>query len=77
MYTCFVRNWYKWETIAKWGSGVIGNTRAKRLVPNPGARRTVMIRVNTEQEARDYCQKYNDTHKPGPLSRKCEYTSNF
>lgn len=70
MYTCFVRNWYKWEI-----SGGIFAT--KKLVPHHNARRTKMAEFKTEQEARDYCTKYNNTHKPGPLSRKCEYTSNF
>lgn len=66
-YTCFVRNWYKWE--------YKGNVKTK--VPDPTARRTVLQPFNNEESARDYCQKWNDTHKPGPLSRKCEYTSNY
>lgn len=68
MFTIFVRSWWKYKT------DLYGR---KTLVPNPGARRTVIATRNTEQEARDYCQDYNNTHKPGPLSRKAEYTSNF
>jgi hypothetical protein len=29
---------------------------------------------DTEDEARECCQEYNATHKPGRLSRKAEYT---
>lgn len=74
MFTIFVRNWYKYETM--WDNRT-GKKIGKRIVPNPRARRTVIATRNTEQEARDYCQEYNNTHKPGPLSRKAEYTSNF
>jgi hypothetical protein len=70
MYTCFVRNWYKWEMKGTF----------KKLVPNPRARRYVVMTftgTNAEGDARAFCQKYNEEHKPGPLSRKCEYTSSF
>lgn len=72
MFTIFVRNWYKYEYKNTAFGGI-----EKKIVPNPGARRTIIATRNTEQEARDYCQDYNDTHKPGPLSRKAEYTSDF
>jgi len=62
-YRVFVRNWWK---------------RSKRspigLEPNPSARKTTLGYVNTEDEARTMCRNYNETHKPGRLSRKAEYT---
>lgn len=64
-YTVFVRNWYRREVTA-YGS---------RIVPNPGARKTTLAKGLTETEARDMCKRYNETHKPGPLSRKAEYRS--
>ncbi len=67
-YTCFTRNWYRYERTS---SG------EKKIVPDPGARRTRHREFNTEQEAREYCENYNSTHKPGPLSRKMEYTSRY
>jgi hypothetical protein len=66
-YTCFTRNWYTWEM-----KGTI-----KKLVPDPTARRTKIQTFYNEDQARQYCQQWNETHKPGPLSRKCEYTSNY
>lgn len=74
MFTIFVRNWYKYETDHNYHS--YGKPK-KRLVPNPRARRTIIAYRDTEEQAREYCQDYNNTHKPGPLSRKAEYTSNF
>lgn len=68
-YRVFVRNWWRWEYTGdhRFGSGY------KRLVPNPGARKTTLARHCTEEEARSICQEYARTHKPGPLSRKAEY----
>jgi hypothetical protein len=43
-------------------------------VPDPGARKTTIDKVATEEEARARCKEYNDTHTPGRLSRKAEYT---
>lgn len=56
-YACFVRNWWKWE----------GGLR----VPGPGRRKYIARRC-TFAEARAVCDAYNDTHEPGPLSRKAE-----
>ena len=40
----------------------------------PGAgRKTTLARVQTEDEARAICRRYNDNHDPGFLSRKAEY----
>jgi hypothetical protein len=60
MYIVFVRNWWRVE------SG--------RLVPNPGARRTRIATAETYDGARELCKQYNDTHAPGKLSRKAEFT---
>lgn len=66
-YRVFVRNWWRWEP---------DRSGMRRLVPDPGARKTTLVpRVETEEEARELCEAYNSTHKPGPLSRKAEYES--
>jgi hypothetical protein len=63
-YRVFVRNWWRWER---------GDGSNRRLVPDPGARKTTLARHCTEVEARAMCEEYARTHKPGPLSRKAEY----
>lgn len=68
-YTVFVRNWWRWES-----TGVYGKT-GRKLVPDPRARRTKIATVATYEEARDMCGRYNAVHKPGPLSRKAEFTA--
>ena len=55
----FVRNWWRREN--------------GRLVPDPRARKTTLSRGLTEIAARQLCQDYAASHKPGPLSRKAEY----
>lgn len=73
-YTVFVRNWWRWE----YGNASLVNDKGqitRRLVPDPSARKTTLAKGCTEDEARAICQEYNSTHKPGPLSRKAEYTS--
>ena len=65
MYRVFVRNWYRWE---KDYYGM------KKKVPDPSARKTTLMKVKTENDARLACKNYNDSHNPGPLSRKAEYT---
>jgi hypothetical protein len=67
-YTCFTRAWYRIERDS------LGN---KKQVPYPQARRSKKASFNNESAAREYCQQYNDTHKPGPTSIKCEYTSDY
>lgn len=59
-YMVFVRNWWRLEN--------------GQLVPDPGARKTTIARGCTEAEALEICAAYARTHKPGPLSRKAEYT---
>ena len=63
-YTIFTRNW--WIKNANYPGG---------LEPGPGPKRVIKI-VDTEKQARDYCEDYNATHDPGKLSRKAEYTKN-
>lgn len=64
-YRVFVRNWWRWERSQFGGE--------RRLVPDPGARKTTLARGMTEEEARAMCEDYAHTHKPGALSRKAEY----
>ena len=59
-YTVFVRNWWRMEN--------------GQRVPDPGARRTTIARGCTYEEARQICEEYAQMHKPGPLSRKAEFT---
>ena len=59
-YTVFVRNWWRWECTA---SG------RRYLVPNPGARKTILARDVTATEALAICERYNAAHKPGPIPR--------
>lgn len=66
-YTVFVRNWWRWEY----------KNGKKEKVPDPGARRTKLMGGLTEEEARALCADHAKTHKPGALSRKAEYTSNY
>ena len=61
-YRVFVRNW--WRRNPSWPQG---------LEPDPGARKTTLCKVATEEQARARCEAYAKTHKPGPLSRKAEY----
>jgi hypothetical protein len=73
-YRVFVRNWWRWEYSKfgeQWRTGGIGLTR--RLVPDPGARKTTIATRCTENETRAICMAHAATHKPGPLSRKAEY----
>ncbi len=62
MYTVFIRNWWRKDS-----NGT--------LVPNSGGRKTYFATANTQDEARAICKEYNDSHAPGKLSRKAEYTS--
>lgn len=66
-YTCFTRNWYKYEY----------QNGKKIIVPDARARKTRLQSFNCEEKARQYCEDWNNTHNPGPLSRKCEYTSGY
>lgn len=63
-YTVFVRNWWKKD-------------RNGDLVPDPLANKSVKKTGLTLEEAQKYCKEWNETHNPGVLDRKAEYTSNF
>ena len=73
MFTVFVRNWWKHAP------GVVNvlDPSLNGLEPDPSARKTKLFVCETEEEARAYAMDYNKTHKPGRLSRKAEYTSNY
>lgn len=66
-YTCFARTWWKFER------DIRGN---KKKVPHLG-RRTQLATFTNIEEARNYCEKWNNSNDPGPLSRKAEFTSNY
>lgn len=60
-YRVFTRTW--WRNNKAWPDG---------LEPCAG-RKTTIDKVKTEEDAQRRCKAYNDTHKPGRLSRKAEY----
>ena len=60
-YRVFTRTW--WRFNSEWPSG---------REPHLGRKYTIGW-ADTAEEARAIGQRYNDTHKPGPLSRKAEY----
>ena len=62
-YYVFTRTW--WRENPGWPDG---------LEPCAGPRYTI-ARYCTEAEARRIAKKYNNTHKPGRLSRMAEYDS--
>ena len=64
-YSVFTRTW--WKENPSWPNG---------LEPQPGTRHyRGHPQSVTEEEAREYCQEWNDTHDPGRLSLKAEYES--
>ena len=60
-YHVFNRVW--WKRNAEWPEG---------REPHAG-RKTTMGYYGSEAEARAACKEYNDSHDPGPMSRKAEY----
>lgn len=66
IYTVFIRNW--WKVNKTWPEG---------LEPDPHARKTVLRRNLSHDEAVQCCKDYNTNHNPGKLSRKAEFTSNY
>jgi hypothetical protein len=62
-YNVFSRTW--WRNNPAWPDG---------LEPSPGKRR-YMARGVSHERARQLCDQYNQTHKPGRLSRKAEFES--
>ena len=61
-YKVFTRTW--WRNNSNYPNG---------LEPSPG-RKTIIAIALSEEQARDICKRYNDSHSPGRLSRKAEYT---
>ena len=61
MYRVFTRTW--WKRNSGWPGG---------REPCPG-RKTTIGKAKTEDEAREICRRYNESHDPGFLSRKAEY----
>jgi len=62
-YEIFKRTW--WIKNPEWPDG---------LEPGPG-RSTHLAYVDTIEEARKYCEEWNENHKPGKLSLKAEFRS--
>ena len=60
-YNVFIRDW--WIDNPSWPNG---------LEPCAGDKESIG-EADTEQEAQEMCQEYNDSHDPGRFSRKAEY----
>ncbi len=60
-YYAFARTW--WVENPSWPNG---------LEPCAGKRRTLKRNL-TYSEAQEFCRQWNAKHKPGRLSRKCEF----
>lgn len=65
-YSVFVRDW--WRPAEKHD----GNWPNNR-VPFAGAPKEYIAEGCTISEAREIAQEYNDSHEPGPMSRKAEF----
>lgn len=61
-YACFTRVW--WKHNPSWPNG---------REPYAGAPKRYLARGMTYEEAREFCQEWNASHDPGPMSRKCEF----
>lgn len=59
LYDVFVRDWWKLDELG-------------RLVPHLGPREYLAHGVSYA-EAHEMCREYNDSHDPGPFSRKAEF----
>jgi len=64
-YQVFVRTW--WAKDPK---------DPNKLIPKVG-RKSHTDYVNSIEEAREWCKKWNDNNDPGKYSRKAEFTSDF
>lgn len=60
-YNVFVRDW--WQPNANWPDG---------REPGPGEK-TYLRKHVVREDALELCERYNDTHEPGPMSRKAEF----
>ncbi len=61
LYNVFTRTW--WTENPAYPKG---------LEPSPGRKRYLQRGVSYSK-ARELCKEYNDTHRPGRLSRKAEF----
>lgn len=69
----YIRRWWRdWRPADRMDGFKPGD-----LVPNPRARKTVLSYVDTEEQARAICDRYNSTHKPGKYGLQAEYTSRW
>lgn len=60
-YNVFVRDW--WQPNPAWPDG-----------REPGAGpKTYLLKHVVYEDARERCKEYNDSHDPGPMSRKAEF----
>ena len=62
-YRIFTRTW--WKNNPNYPNG---------LEPCAGRKYTINY-ASTQEQAREICRQYNDTHDPGRLSRKAEFES--
>ena len=62
MYRAFKRRW--WRDNPEWPNG---------LEPYAGGRKTHLAYFDTEEEARQFCREWNDSHDPGRYSIKAEF----
>lgn len=62
-YRIFTRTW--WKPNRAWPNGREPGAGRKSYGKHPV--------VQTIEEARAYCKRWNETHDPGPLSRKAEF----
>lgn len=59
------RNW--WKDNPEWPNGLEPDS-------TPWRKAHKLATVNTEEAARTFCKEWNETHKPGRLSRKAEWS---
>ena len=62
MYKVFVRNWWQYDP-----------EHPGELIGCMGRKYTLRKRIKTEEEAQAFCDDWNKSHDPGPLSRMAEY----
>jgi hypothetical protein len=76
-YQIFIRDWWKISSDPKDQYTGEDETLKKLsgLTPNPNARKTKVKQVDTPEQARKWCEEYNETHPAGKLSRKAEWES--
>jgi hypothetical protein len=68
-YQVFTRSWWKIETDP--------HTGIKKRVPHVDERKTILYTDVDLETAQALCNKWNSENKPGPTSRKAEFTSDY